>query len=105
MDTLLKLFSEEALLAVHFRTSSARWFHYYIWGAFAEGFGGVAQYPDGMLRGKQDNWDAYFAEGGCNLREAQKQVNHLMEEVISGKHDGCKVWGLADNGIWFTVWC
>jgi hypothetical protein len=49
-------------------------------------------------------WDPEFAKGGLNLREAQNQVNHLLQEIRMGKHDRCEVWAVTDNYIWSAVW-
>jgi hypothetical protein len=48
--------------------------------------------------------DPKFVEGGSNLREAQNQVNHLLQEIRMGKHDGCVVWAATDNSVWSGVW-
>ena len=42
-------------------------------------------------------------EGGSNLREAQNQVNHLLQEIRMGKHDGCEVWAATGNLVWSVV--
>lgn len=49
VDTLFKLVSEDTPPSIHIRPSITGRFHYYIRDASAEGFGGVTQYPDGML--------------------------------------------------------
>jgi hypothetical protein len=52
-------------------------------------------------------WNADFAEGGSNLREAQNQVNNLIREIRAGMHDGrwiCELWAFTDNGCWSAVW-
>ena len=55
-------------------------------------------------REQEGLWDASFAEGGANLREAQNQVNHLLWEITAGKHDECEVWAATDNAVWLAVW-
>jgi hypothetical protein len=45
-----------------------------------------------------------FAKGGSDMREAPNQSNQLLADIRLGKHDGCEVWGVADNTVWFLVW-
>jgi hypothetical protein len=62
--------------------------YYYVGDASREGLGGATQFPDGTIKGWRGVWDAGFAQGGSNLREAQNQVNHLLNKVRAGLHDG-----------------
>ncbi len=77
---------------------------FFVGDASREGFSGATQFPDGMVTSREGLWDPNFAEGGSNLREAQNQVNHLLQEIQMGKHDGCKVWAATDNRVWSAVW-
>jgi hypothetical protein len=98
------LFTGEDPLAVPVRPTDAGKIRYVIGDASAEGFGFSTQYPDGTLETRDGLWADEFAQGGSNLREAQNQVNQLLADVRSGKHDGCEVWGIADNEVWSLVW-
>jgi hypothetical protein len=90
-EALLELFDAEEPIAVYIRPSSASKFRYYVGDASREGLGGATQFPDGTIKVRRGVWDAGFAQGGSNLREAQNQVNHLLNEVRAGLHDGCAV--------------
>lgn len=103
-EALLDLFDAELPLTDYIRPSSSRAYRYYVGDASREGLGGATQYPDGVIRGRRGVWDPGFADGGSNLREAQNQVNHLIQEVRAGKHDGCEVWAFTDNACWSAVW-
>jgi hypothetical protein len=103
-EALLDLFEHDVPTAVFIHPASANAYSYYIGDASREGLGGAMQYLDGTIRGRRGVWKADFAAGGSNLREAQNQVNHLILEVRSGIHDGCKVWAFTDNGCWSAVW-
>ena len=46
----------------------------------------------------------YFADGGSNLQEVQNFGNHLLQEVLEGKHNGCDVWTGTDSAVWAAVW-
>jgi hypothetical protein len=103
-EALLELFDTEEPRAVFIRPSSASKFRYYVGDASREGLGGATQYPDGSIKSRRGVWDEGFAKGDSNLHEAQNQVNHLLNEVRAGLHDGCAVWAFTDNGCWSAVW-
>jgi hypothetical protein len=103
-EALIQLFEGDTPREVFIRPASATQYRYYIGDASAEGFGGVTQFPDGTIRGRRGLWDAKFAEGGSNVREAINQVNHLIREIRSGIHDGCALWPFTDNAVWSAVW-
>jgi hypothetical protein len=103
-EALAELFASDTPRTVYIRPSSANKFRYYVGDASAEGFGGATQFPDGTIRGRKGAWERDFAQGGSNLREAQNQANHLLNEIRSGVHDGCEVWAATDNGCWMAVW-
>ena len=88
---------------MYIRPSSANKLRYYVGDASAEGFGGATQFPDGTIRGRRGVWSSEFAAGGSNLREAQNQANHLLNEIRSGLHDGCALWAATDNGVFSAV--
>jgi hypothetical protein len=77
---------------------------FFVRDASREGFGGATQFPDATVATCEGLWDREFAKGGSNLREAQNQVNHLLQEIRMGKHDRCEVWAVTDNYIWSAVW-
>ncbi len=77
---------------------------FFVGDASREGFGGATQYPDGVVSSREGLWDPKFTEGGSNLQEAQNQVNHLLQEIREGLHDGCKVWVATNNFFWLAVW-
>ncbi len=77
---------------------------FFIGDASIEDFGGATQFPDGTITSWEELWDQKFAGGGSNLREAKNQVNHLLHEIIAGRHDGCKLWAATDNSVWSAVW-
>eukprot|EP00956_Cyclotella_meneghiniana_P007544 scaffold10186_cov44-Cyclotella_meneghiniana.AAC.4 len=89
---------------VYVRPSSANNYRYYVGDASREGQGGATQFPNGSIRGRRAVWLKTFAEGGSNLREATAQVNHLINEIQTGVHDGCAVWAFTDNAVWSVVW-
>jgi hypothetical protein len=97
-EALADLFASETPRTVYIRPSNANKFRYYVGDASAEGFGGATQFPDGTIRGQKGASEQDFAEGGSNLGEAQNQANHLLNEIRSGVHDGCKLWAGTDNG-------
>jgi hypothetical protein len=103
-EALLDLFDSDTPRAVYIRPASARSYQYYIGDASREGLGGATQFPDGTIKGRCGVWKAEFATGGSNLREAQNQVNQLLQEVRAGLHDGCELWAITDNGCWSMVW-
>jgi hypothetical protein len=102
-EALSQLFDTEEPRTVYIRPSSSNKFRYYVGDASAEGFGGATQFPDGSIRGRRGVWSSDFAAGGSNLREAQNQVNHLLNEIRSGLHDGCALWAATDNGVFSAV--
>jgi hypothetical protein len=55
--------------------------HFFVGDATQEGFGRATRFPDGTVMSCKGLWDLKFVEGGSNLREAQNQVNHLLEEL------------------------
>ena len=77
---------------------------YHVGDASAEGFAAGTQYPDLMIKGRDGLWRPDFAVGGSNLREAQNIVNHLLDEIREGRHDGCEIWSASDNAVWSQVW-
>eukprot|EP00804_Cyclotella_cryptica_P003619 CCRYP_002220-RA/>CCRYP_002220-RA protein AED:0.33 eAED:0.28 QI:0/0/0/1/0.25/0.2/5/0/708 len=101
---LLELFDSELPRADFARPASSTSYRYYVGDASREGLGGATQFPDLSIRGRRGVWEPSFADGGSNLREAQNQVNHLIQEVRAGLHDGCEVWAFTDNGCWSAVW-
>jgi hypothetical protein len=103
-EALLELFDSELPRADFVRPASATSYRYYVGDASREGLGGATQFPDLSIRGRRGVWEPSFADGGSNLREAQNQVNHLIQEVRAGLHDGCEVWAFTDNGCWSAVW-
>jgi hypothetical protein len=103
-EALLELFEGDLPRANFVRPASSKSYHYYIGDASQEGLGGATQYPDGSIRGRRGVWEASFAEGGSNLREAQNHVSHLIQEVRAGMHDGCEIWAFTDNAVWSAVW-
>ena len=86
------------------RPTSQEKLRYVIGDAFAEGFGAGTQYPDLVFEGRDGLWRTDFAKGGSNLREAQNLANHLLADIVAGKHDGCEVWCFTDNAVWSYVW-
>jgi hypothetical protein len=103
-EALLDLFDSDTPRTVFIRPASAHSYRYYVGDASREGLGGATQFPDGSIKGRRGVWNADFAEGGSNLREAQNQVNHLIREIRAGMHDGCELWAFTDNGCWSAVW-
>ena len=103
-EALLELFDSELPRADFVRPASSTSYRYYVGDASREGLGGATQFPDLSIRGRRGVWEPSFADGGSNLREAQNQVNHLIQEVRAGLHDGCEVWAFTDNGCWSAVW-
>ena len=103
-EALQVLFKGEQPWTVPIRTTDKRKLRYYVGDASLEGFGGVTQFPNLSMTSREGLWDASFAEGGSNLREAQNQVNHLLWEITAGKHDGCEVWAATNNAVWLAVW-
>ena len=103
-EALLELFDSELPRADFVRPAFSNSYRYYVGDASREGVGGATQYPDLNIRGRRGVWEPSFAEGGSNLREAQGQVNHLIQEVRAGLHDGCEVWAFTDNACWSAVW-
>lgn len=104
VDALLYLFASEAPLMVPLRPTEAHKLRYVVGDASAEGFSIVTQYPDMKLECRDGLWDTVFAKGGSNLREAQNFANHCLEQIRSGKHDGCSLWAGTDNAVWSAVW-
>jgi len=103
-EALQMLFEGDNPLLVPLRPTDKGKLRFYVGDASREGFGGATQYPDGTLISREGLWEAGFAEGGSNLREAQNQVNHLIWEIRAGKHDGCELWAATDNAVWSAVW-
>jgi len=103
-EALQVLFKGEHPWTVPIRTTDKRKLRYYVGDASREGFGGVTQFPNLSMTSREGLWDASFAEGGSNLREAQNQVNHLLWEITAGKHDGCELWAATDNAVWSAIW-
>ena len=101
---LLTLFNTEHPIVSPLRPSDGRKVRYTVGDASAEGFGAGTQYPDGRLIGRDGLFQTEFAKGGSNLREAQNQVNHLLDDIKAGLHDGCEVWCATDNAVWSAVW-
>ena len=101
---LLKLFNTDEPLVVPLRPSDAKKVRYTVGDASAEGFGAATQFPDMTLRGRDGLFMDDFARGGSNLREAQNQVNHLLDDIKAGLHDGCEVWCATDNAVLSAVW-
>jgi hypothetical protein len=77
---------------------------FFVGDASRQGFGGATRFPDATVVTREGLWDPDFAKGGSNLREAQNQVNHLLQEIQIGKHDGCKVWAATNNSVWSAIW-
>jgi hypothetical protein len=102
-EALSQLFDAEEPRTVYICPSSANKFRYYVGDASAEGFGGATQFPNGTIRGRRGVWSSEFAAGGSNLREAQNQANHLLNEIRSGLHGGCALWAATDNGVFSAV--
>jgi hypothetical protein len=100
------LFDWAQPLMVPVRPTNKGKLHFFVGDASREGFSGATRFPDGTVTPHKGLWDPKFAEGGPNLREAQNQVNHLLEEIRMGKHehDRCKVWAATDNSVWSAVW-
>ena len=103
-EALQELFGQEQPLMTPIRPTDKRKLRYYVGDASREGFGGATQYPRGDLVTREGLWDSEFAEGGSNLWEAQNQVNHLLQEIRAGEHDGCEIWAATDNSVWSAVW-
>ena len=101
---LLTLFKSDSPLPLPLRPSDATKLRYFVADASAEGFGAVMQYPDGSIVGRDGLWLPDYASGGSNLREATAQVNHLLQDIMAGKHDGCEIWCGTDNAVWSAVW-
>jgi hypothetical protein len=98
------LFAGEQPLMVPLRPMDKGKLCFFVRDASREGFGGATQFPDAMVATREGLWDPEFAKGGSNLREAQNQVNHLLQELQMGKHDGCEVWAATNNSVWSAVW-
>lgn len=75
------LFEGDNPLLVPLRPTDKGKLRFYVGDASRKGFGGATQYPDGTVVSREGLWEAGFAEGGLNLREAQNQVNHLIWEI------------------------
>jgi len=88
---------------VYIHPSIANKFRYYVGDASAEGFGGATQFPKGTIRNRQGVWSSEFAAGESILWEAQNQVNHLLNKIRSGCHNGCALWASTDNGDFSVV--
>ena len=82
------LFAGEQPLMVPLRPTDKGKLCFFVGDASREGFGGATQFPDATVAMHEGLWDPEFAKGGSNLREAQNQVNHLLQEIRMGKHDG-----------------
>ncbi len=92
VSALLRLFASDAPLVVPICPTDAHKLRYVIGDASAEGFGAGTQFPDMVFSGHDGLWCEVFALGGSNLREAQAQVNHLLQDVRQGLHNGCEIW-------------
>ena len=103
-QALERLFAGDTPLMTPLRPTDAPKLRYVVGDASAEGFFIATQYPDGHLTMRGGLWQESFADGGSNLREAQNFGNHLLEEISSGRHDGCALWGFTDNAVWSHVW-
>ena len=101
---LLKIFASDVPLMIPLRPTDSHKIRYTVGDASAEGFSIATQYPDMTISFRDGLWSEAFAEGGSNLREAQNFGNHLLHEVLAGKHDGCAVWAGTDNAVWLAVW-
>ena len=99
-----QLFSAPSPLMVPLRPTDAHKVRYVAGDASAEGFFIATQYPDGHIATRSGLWDDDFAAGSSNLREAQNFGNHILEEINSGSHTGCTLWGFTDNAVWSQVW-
>jgi hypothetical protein len=98
-----ELFDMEEPQTVYIHPSIANKFRYYVGDASAEGFGGATQFPKGTIRNRQGVWSSEFAAGESILWEAQNQVNHLLNKIRSGCHNGCALWASTDNGDFSAV--
>jgi hypothetical protein len=103
VEALQELFLGEQPLMVPIRPTDKRTLRYYVVEVSQEGFGGATQYPDIAIMSREGLWESKFAKGWPNLQEAQNQVNHLLQEIRAGKHNGCKLWAETDNSVWSTV--
>ena len=101
---LLELFESETPLMVPIRPTDKHKLRYAVGDASAEGFAMGMLMPDGRFDLADGLWDAEFAKGGSNLREAQNQVNFLLKGIREGKHDGCSIWAATDNAVFSGVW-
>ena len=63
---------EDPLLVPLWPTDKGK-LRFYVGNASREGFGGATQYPDGTVVSREGLWEAGFAEGDSNLREAGNQ--------------------------------
>ena len=91
------LFSGDQPLMVPIRPTDKHKLRFFVGDASREGFGGATQLSDGTIFTREGLWEPDFAAGGSNLREAQNQVNHLLQEIRGGWHDGCKLWAATDG--------
>lgn len=101
---LQTLFDMEKPLMVPVRPTDKGKLQFFVGDDSQEGFGVATQFSDGMVTSQEGLWGPKFAKGGLNLRKAQNQANHLLQEIQMGKHDGCKIWAATDNAVWSAVW-
>ena len=78
------LFSGDQPLMVPIRPTDKHKLRFFVGDASREGFGGATQLSDGTIFTREGLWEPDFAAGGSNLREAQNQVNHLLQEIRGG---------------------
>jgi hypothetical protein len=102
-EALQELFGGEHPLMVPIWPTDKKKLRYFVGDASREGFGGATQYPAIGCVSQESLWDPEFAKGGSNLREAQNQVNHLLQEIRAGDHNGCKIWAATDNSVWSAI--
>jgi hypothetical protein len=77
---------------------------FFVGDASQVGSGGATQFPEGIVMSLEGFWDPNFVEWGSNLQEAQNQFNQLLQEIRVRKHDGCKLWAVADILVWSAIW-
>ena len=101
---MAELFSDSSPLMVPLRPTDAHKVRYVAGDVSAEGFFITIQYPNGSIETRTGLWLESFSERSSNLPEAQNFGNHMLEEIKSGKHTGCFLWGFTDNDVWSQVW-
>ncbi len=98
------LFSGDQPLMVPIRPTDKHKLRFFVGDASQEGFGGATQLLDGTIFTREGLWEPDFAAGGSNLKEAQNQVNYLLQEIRGGWHDGRELWAATNNAVWSAVW-